>query len=233
MPVTPGMENVYMAVWLHSRLTCCSSSGGVIRSFNRFVWEKGKIKMKNVFKPFHGMFLFLMISSFMFAGCGLYSSLGNGPGAGKNPQPMVDGALNPSEMQKVVTYRVIGKGIEPERSRSRAEAQLMAERAAIADGYRLLVEKIHGVYLDSQAFVRNGSVDYTLLRTETQAWLRGAEVVEINKLSNGITEAEMIVRLNFFRKDNRWHPGSFFGGTPSSKAGQLPTPPPYMSDSGK
>ena len=183
--------------------------------------------MKNVFKPFHGILFFLMISSFMFAGCGSYSFMG------KNPQPMVDGALNPSEMQKIVTYRVIGKGIEPERSRSRAEAQLMAERAAVADGYRLLVEKIHGVYLDSQAFVRNGSVDYTLLRTETQAWLRGAEVVEINRLSNGITEAEMTVRLNFVRKDNRWHPGSFFGGSPSSNAGQLPTPPPYMSDSGK
>ncbi|ACN17627.1 conserved hypothetical protein [Desulforapulum autotrophicum HRM2] len=188
--------------------------------------------MKNVFKPFHGLLLFLMISSFMFAGCGPYSFMGKGRGGGKNPQPLVDGALNSSDMQKVVTYRVIGKGIEPERSRSRVEAQLMAERAAVADGYRLLVEKIHGVYLDSQAFVRNGSVDYTLLRTETQAWLRGAEVVEINRLSNGITEAVMTVKLNFFRKDNRWHPGSFFGISSSPTTGQLSTPPSYMSDAG-
>ncbi len=189
--------------------------------------------MKNVFSPFHGILLFLMVSSVMFAGCGSYSFMGKGHGAGKNPPPVVDGTLNASEMQKVVTYRVVGRGIEPERSRSRAEAQLMAERAAVADGYRLLVEKIHGVYLDSQAFVRNGSVDYTLLRTETQAWLRGAEVVEINRLTNGITEAEMIVKLDFFKKDNRWHPGSFFGGGSSSDAGQLPAPLTYSSGSAK
>ncbi|MDY0220272.1 MAG: hypothetical protein RBR67_03965 [Desulfobacterium sp.] len=146
--------------------------------------------MKIMFKSYHCLILFLISLSFICAGC----STGN-PFGKKNPPPVVHGELNPSGIDKVETYRVIGRGIEPERSRSRAEAMLMAERAAIADGYRLLVEKLHGVYIDSQVFMRNGSVDYALLQTETQAWLRGAEILEINRLSNGVTEAEMIVRL--------------------------------------
>ncbi len=48
--------------------------------------------------------------------------------------------------QKVVTFEVTGKGLEPEKALTRGEAILMSERAAISDGYRQLVEKIRGVY---------------------------------------------------------------------------------------
>ena len=109
--------------------------------------------------------------------------------------PYIDGELHYSR-SGITTLRVIGRGIEPERARTRAEAILMAERAAVADGYRQLTEKVHGVYLDSQSYTRNGSTIYALQQQETQAWLRGAEVTQINRLSNGITEAELILHLN-------------------------------------
>jgi len=96
----------------------------------------------------------------------------------------------------ITTLRVIGRGIEPERARTRAEAILMAERAAVADGYRKLTEKIQGVYIDSQSYIRNGSVSYSLQQQQAQTFLRGAEITQINRLSNGITEAELIIHLN-------------------------------------
>ena len=176
--------------------------------------------MKNLFKSTYAVPFFLMLSTLIFTGCGYNSSYG------KRPNPMINGELNPSGIQKIMTYRVIGRGIEPERSRSKAEAILMAERAAIADGYRQLVEKLHGVYLDSQALINNGSVNYSLLQAETQAWLRGTEIVEINRLSNGITEAEMLLRLNFIKTKNSWTP--WLSSDNSSYAAPVQTPaPPY------
>ena len=130
----------------------------------------------------------------------------------------IDGELDYSGATRIGTFHVIGKGVEPERAKTRAQAILMAERAAIADGYRQLIEKVHGVYVDSQSHMSNGSVNYSLDQNETQAWLRGAEIVQINRLSNGITEAEMVLRLNFCHQGccncNNCRPRKSFWGRP-------------------
>ena len=108
--------------------------------------------------------------------------------------------------QKVVSFDVIGKGLEPENALTKGEAKLMAERAAIADGYRQMVEKIRGVYVD--AFMRSGSgrVNQDLVSTKTQSWLRGVEVVEIREAAYGITEAHMKLSIYFAKKDMVWWP---------------------------
>lgn len=156
--------------------------------------------MKKMIKTFYKVVFFLGMVGLCFTGCYV-------PGTKIEPSPLIDGELNPSGVQKVVTYRVVGRGIEPENAKTRAEAILMAERAAVADGYRQLVEKLQGVYLDTQTLIKNGSVNYTLLYEDAQAWIRGAEVIEISRLSNGITEAEMIIKLNFVKQNNYWCPG--------------------------
>ncbi|NWH05093.1 LPP20 family lipoprotein [Desulfobacter latus] len=155
---------------------------------------------KAIVLSYRTLSIFIMITlCAMLTGCGCYYQR-------TNHLPVVDGELNPSGINKVETYRVIGRGIEPEKAKTRAEGILMAERAAITDGYRQLVEKLHGIYIDSQSQMNNGSVNYSLLYSETQAWLRGAEVIEITRLSNGITEAEIILRLNFVNRANVWCP---------------------------
>jgi len=107
---------------------------------------------------------------------------------------------------KIVTFTVVGKGLEPENATTRGEAMLMAERAAVADGYRQLVEKIRGVYVEAQMQSGNGSVDYDIIKLHTQSWLRGTEVVEVRRGDYGITAASMRLRVNFAKRGMVWWP---------------------------
>lgn len=141
------------------------------------------------------------VSSLLFLACGSFpSSSVGGPGSVLNPP---DGEAND---QKVVTFYVIGKGLEPENALSKGEAVLMAERAAVADGYRQLVEKLRGVYVDAFMRAGRGSVDQEIIQLQTQSWLRGTEIMEIAQGEYGITTARMSLRINFTRDGMVWWP---------------------------
>lgn len=107
---------------------------------------------------------------------------------------------------KVVTFEVVGKGLEPEKALTRGEAALMAERAAVADGYRQLIEKVSGVYVDAFMKAGSGTVNKETITTKAQSWLRGVEVVEIRKGEHGITEAHLQLSIYFAKKDMVWWP---------------------------
>ncbi len=108
--------------------------------------------------------------------------------------------------QKVVTFDVIGKGLEPENALTKGSARLLAERAAVADGYRQLVEKVKGVYVDAFMKAGFGSVNQDMITTKTQSWLRGVEVVGIREAEYGIMEAHMRLSIYFSKKNMVWWP---------------------------
>jgi len=122
------------------------------------------------------------------------------------PTPKVIGETGKKEDHKVVTFNVIGKGLEPENALTRGEAKLQAERAAVVDGYRMLAEKLRGVYVDAYMETGKGTVNYDMIRTHTQAWLRGAEVLQISEGEYGITRARMRLSVNFTKKGMVWWP---------------------------
>ncbi|MCP4021695.1 MAG: hypothetical protein GY729_07625 [Desulfobacteraceae bacterium] len=124
-----------------------------------------------------------------------------------NPGNVLGTAQSGADIQRIVTLTVIGKGIEPEASVTKGQAKLMAERAAVADGYRQFVEKIRGVYVDAYMKAGYGSVDMDTITLSTRSWLRGVEVIEIKQGAYGITEAHMQLRINFTRKGMIWWPG--------------------------
>ncbi len=113
---------------------------------------------------------------------------------------------NKGSSQKVVKFEVIGKGLEPETALTRGEAVLMAERAAISDGYRQLVEKIRGVYVEAYTKSGNATVDYDLINTQTQSWLRGVKILQITQAEYGITQARMQLRIYFAKQNMIWWP---------------------------
>ncbi len=150
---------------------------------------------------------------------------------GKNSDTTAPGQVlgqdqNTQASRKVVTFEVVGKGLEPEKALTRGEAALMAERAAVADGYRQLIEKISGVYVDAFMQAGHGTVNKEKITTRAQSWLRGVEVLEIRKAEHDITEAHLQLRIYFARKDMVWWPSGLgeqmtpvedqtFGGTGS------------------
>ncbi len=136
-----------------------------------------------------------------------------------NPGKVLSPASSEKGTEKVVTFNVIGKGLEPENAMTKGEARLMAERAAIADGYRQFVEKIRGVYVEAYMKAGYGSVDMDVVKTSTQSWLRGVEVVEIKQGNHGIVEANMQLRINFSKKGMVWWPSGLGGSVYPSGSG--------------
>jgi hypothetical protein len=135
----------------------------------------------------------LIAALVMVSGCVLAPLQGTG-----DPEVSMD--------NRVVTFMVTGKGIAPENALNKGQAILMAEKAAVADGYRQLVERLRGVYVDAYQKTGKGVVDYDIIQTHTQAWLRGTEITEVRQADFGITEAVMRLRVNFTRRGPVWWP---------------------------
>ncbi|MCP3926849.1 MAG: hypothetical protein GY714_30185 [Desulfobacterales bacterium] len=96
---------------------------------------------------------------------------------------------------KIITFHVVGIGIAPENARSKGEALIMGQNAARSDGYVKLVERIHGVYVDSYRRLGRGAINQEVVHMETQAWLKGAEVLEYKEKKYGLFEAHIRLRI--------------------------------------
>jgi hypothetical protein len=159
-------------------------------------------KMKNLF------YLATALMALFFLGCASNVS---------NPGDVLGEDGSSAQSQKVVTFYVTGKGLEPETALTKGEAVIMAERAAVADGYRQLVEKLRGVYVDAYMKSGSGTVNRDLIQVRTQSWLRGAEVMELSHQEYGITTAKMRIRINFTKKGMVWWPVGLGNSLKTSK----------------
>jgi hypothetical protein len=90
---------------------------------------------------------------------------------------------------------VIGQGVAPMNTSSPAQAYALAKRAATADAYRLLAEKIKGVRIDGQDLVKNMMVQRSTVRTTVQAMVKNANVVETT-FKEGLCEVEMEIVMS-------------------------------------
>ena len=148
------------------------------------------------------MFAGLLVLSFY----GCTTSNSNSSSSLSNPGGVLGSPGGSADNHKVVSFYVTGKGLEPENALTRGEAVLMAERAAVADGYRQLVEKVRGVYVDAFMKAGRGTVNHDEIQIHTQSWLRGTEVMEITQGEYGITNARMRLRINFSKDGMVWWP---------------------------
>jgi hypothetical protein len=135
-----------------------------------------------------------------FMGCNTASQMSSSPGG------VLDSVNGSVDNQKIVTFYVTGKGLEPENALTKGEAVLMAERAAVADGYRQLVEKVRGVYVDAFMKAGRGTINHDAIQVHTQSWLRGTEIMEVTQGEYGITNARLRLRINFTKKGMVWWP---------------------------
>ncbi len=78
---------------------------------------------------------------------------------------------------------------------TKAQAQLMARRAAIEDGYRQLAEIIHGIRLDSRTSVRNFITEDDRIRSRVNGVIYAARIVDTEYLPDGVCKVKMEVRI--------------------------------------
>ncbi|SFV75645.1 Putative lipoprotein required for motility [hydrothermal vent metagenome] len=91
---------------------------------------------------------------------------------------------------------VLGQGVSPMNTISPAQAFALAKRAAIADAYRLIAEKVKGVRIEGQDTIKNMMVKRSTVRTEVRAMVRNANIVETT-FKDGLCEVEMEIILSY------------------------------------
>jgi len=96
---------------------------------------------------------------------------------------------------KTMHISVVGQGVAPMNTTSPAQAYALAKRAAIADAYRTIAEKVKGVRVDGQDTIKNMMIQKSTIRTYVQAMVRNANLVETN-FKDGLCEVEMEVMLS-------------------------------------
>lgn len=105
--------------------------------------------------------------------------------------------LKPSN---IITIRAIGMGVAPESTISPAHAIVLAKRAAIADAYRQLGEKMYGIKINAKDTVKDAMIKSTTIRTKINGMIRNAEIVE-TIMQDGLCQVEMEVKLD----GRRWY----------------------------
>jgi len=90
---------------------------------------------------------------------------------------------------------VVGQGVAPMTTTSPAQAYALAKRAAIADAYRLIAEKVKGVRIEGQDTIRNMIVKRSTVRTQVNAMVRQANIVETT-FKDGLCEVEMDIVIS-------------------------------------
>jgi hypothetical protein len=103
--------------------------------------------------------------------------------------------LPPPIVRQEVTLRARGAGAPPTRAANAAQAKLMTERAAKVDAYRNLLEQAYGLQVTGSTSVRDFVTQSDTVRTQVDAFIRGAKVVDTRLLDDGSAEVEMEVSL--------------------------------------
>jgi len=95
-----------------------------------------------------------------------------------------------------IVISVIGQGVAPSFTISPAQAYALAKRAATADAYRLIAEKVNGVVVEGKDTVRNMVMQRSTVNTQVRAMIKNATVVETT-FKDGLCEVEMEIRLHY------------------------------------
>ena len=101
-----------------------------------------------------------------------------------------------SQNELVIT--VTGQGVAPSVTSSPAQAYALAKRAAMADGYRQIAERVKGVQVEGQDTIKNMMLQQSSTKTSVEALVRGANITN-TAFKEGLCEVEMEIALSYSR----------------------------------
>ena len=137
-------------------------------------------------------FLYLVACALIVAGCATRPQSSSVLSSAEEIPGIYEGQNNPGSY---ITIRVTGKGVAPEGVSNPAQAKILSERAAEADAYRLLAEKLRGILVTTFQTTQDGKVTEDVIHTQTEALLRATQIVDIRHYPDGLTEVDMVVRI--------------------------------------
>lgn len=100
------------------------------------------------------------------------------------------------EIDQTINISVVGQGIAPSFARSPAQSYVLAKRAAMADAYRLIAERIKGVKVQGKDTIKNMAIKSSTINTQVSAMIRNATVVETT-FKEGLCEVEMEIKIDY------------------------------------
>ena len=105
--------------------------------------------------------------------------------------PNNPGVMRPS----IIKVTGIGEGVPPVNTVSPAQARALARRAAIAEAYKSLAEKMYGVRLSAKDRVKDLIIQKAEVRTAVMGIIRGATIDE-EEWKDGLYKVVLVVHLN-------------------------------------
>ena len=98
----------------------------------------------------------------------------------------------------IIKVSGVGEGVPPVNTVSPAQAKALARRAAIADAYRSLAEKMYGIRLSAKDRIRDLIAQRTEVRTAVYGIIRGATIDE-EEWKDGLYKVVLVVNLDACR----------------------------------
>jgi len=102
---------------------------------------------------------------------------------------------------RIIKVSGVGEGVPPVNTVSPAQAKALARRAAIADAYRSLAEKMYGIRLSAKDRIRDLIAQRTEVRTAVYGIIRGATIDE-EEWKDGLYKVVLVVNLDACRWSN-------------------------------
>lgn len=118
-----------------------------------------------------------------------------------NPAQQVQQNMNPPEEQKQplpppdLIFLVNGEGIAPQNTISPAQASALAKRAAVADAYRQLTEKLYGVKVNARETVRDAVLQNSNIMLRVDGLIRNAQIID-TQFKDGMYIVTMELRIS-------------------------------------
>jgi len=88
-----------------------------------------------------------------------------------------------------------GEGIAPQNTVSPAQAMALAKRAAVADAYRQMAEKLYGVKINAKDTIKDAALYDSRIVSQVNGLVKNATIVE-NSFKDGLFKVRMELKMS-------------------------------------
>ena len=92
-------------------------------------------------------------------------------------------------------FAVNGEGIAPQNTVSPAQAMALAKRAAVADAYRQMAEKLYGVQINAKDTIKNAALYDSRVVSQVNGLVKDASITE-HTFKDGLFVVRMELKMN-------------------------------------